>query len=384
MSDTRLSPSVARKDCAQEDSSWTPELAGRSQPESTGVPEMVCVDPASQRLVRLLTQIAPTNLPVIITGESGTGKEVVARYVHKMSGRSGAFVSVDCNVIADRLAETESAAGGMAFDSPAVTSSEEWFAAAHGGTLFLDELAALPRRLQSQLLRVLGEIEALRATAHDHASTDIRLIAATRVDVSEVVSAGHFSLDLFYRLNVGQIRLLPLRQRRGDIAALADHFLRVHAKRLGVPSPSLSREALTELIQHPWTGNIRELENVIRCALLVTRDGELGIEHLKLAGVAAQGMPQVAATAAYADAGQHAQTLTELLIGMFQSPGTRLLDHLESQVVGEAFRFTGRNQVRTAALLGISRNVLRTLLRKHGVFRVRRRSSSGRGLSQGA
>jgi DNA-binding NtrC family response regulator len=382
MSDTRLSPGVAPRHRAPDHSSWTPEPVEQSRPESADGPALICVAPASQALMRLLEQIAPTNLPVMISGESGTGKEVVARHIHKISERTGAFVSVDCSVIAEQLAASEPGAGRAAFDARPITSSDEWFAAAHRGTLFLDELAELPSSLQGEVLRILGEIEAVRANARDHDATDVRVIAATRVDVSEVVSAGHFSLDLFYRLNISQVRVPPLRQRREDITALADHFLRTHAMRLGLPLPSLSRQALAVLNQHPWTRNIRELENVIRCALLVAPDRELGVEHLKLAGVAAQRMTQIAGTDAYAEPGQHAQTLTELLTRMFQTPGTRLLESVENQVVAEAFRFTGRNQVRTATVLGISRNVLRTLLRKHGLFNVRRRSSGGRGSSQ--
>jgi|SRR5581483_3395633 len=366
MSSTPPSPSLPPRRRAPHDSSWAPELTGDRRPDSTSNDGMVCVDPASQRLLRVLEQIAPTNLPVIITGESGTGKEVAARYIHQVSGRSGAFVAINCSTSAARLA-------GTGFDAHAPANGDAWFAAAHRGTLFLDELADLPTDLQSQLLRCLLQIEAPRAAADNQDAPDVRLIAATKLDLSEVVSCGHFSLDLFHRLNVGQVRLLPLRQRRGDIPPLAEHFLHAHARRRGVPSPSLGQPALAALSEHPWPGNIRELENVIRCALLLAPARELGVEHLRGAGMTFRETPCVASGAL--DRGPPAQTLGELLRRLFQMPGERLFENLESQIVAEAFRFSGGNQVRTAALLGISRNVLRTLLRRHGLFNPRRKKA---------
>ena len=367
MSDTLLSPSPARRRRAPHDSSKAPELAGNSRPELAGNHGMVCVDAASQTVLGLLEQIAPTNLPVMITGECGTGKEVAARYIHRISGRSGAFVSVNCCINATPLA-------GKGYDAHAVTSSDAWFAAAHGGTLFLDELADLATHLQSRLLRLLSEIEAARAAGHDHGFTDVRLIAAAKLDMSEVVSAGHFSTDLLHRLNVGQVRLLPLRQRRADIIPLVNLFLRTHASRRGLPLPSISQQALAALMEHAWPGNIRELEDVIRGALLVAPARELGVEHLKFAGTGVREVACVASVVPFPDHGLPTQTLRALLSRMFQTPGERLLENLERQIVAEAFRFTGHNQVRTAALLGISRNVLRTLLRRHGLFKFRRRS----------
>jgi DNA-binding NtrC family response regulator len=337
---------------------------------------MVFADPVSQSLVKLLARIAPSDVPVMISGESGTGKEVVARHIHRASGRTGAFVVVNCSAIADQSATSESfssnaprgAAGG-------IINSEHWFESARQGTLLLDEIADLPATLQGQLLSVLQEHEAARAASHDPAAIEVRLIATTKVDLSAAVSAGHFRLELFYRLNVGQVGLLPLRQRRSDVEALAQHFLRLYGKRLNLPLPLLSQEALATLTQYPWPGNIRELENVIRFALLVTPDQELRTEHLKLAYVPA--VAQTVAPMERPESDEPLTTLSRLLVQMFHAPGEQLLSDLESQVVAEAFEFTGRNQVRTATLLGISRNVLRTLLRKHGLQVFRRRKSRG-------
>lgn len=337
---------------------------------------LVYADPASRRTVQLLTRIAASDLPVIILGEAGTGKEVVARQLHKESGRKGPFVSINCGATAAQKTRV----GPYVVDTPSGSSgaalSERWFEAASHGTLFLDEIAELPSALQAQLLRLLQESEMARAGLSNPEPLEVRLVAATRIDVSEAVAAGQFRLDLFYRLNVGQVRLLPLRQRRGDIAVLAQHFVRMHARRLGRPAPVLNEDVLAALKQHSWPGNIRELENVIRFALLVAPDRELLPQHLQLSSPPASSPARTAAPRQKSDEGS--QTLSEFLLHMFQTPGPRLLNGLERQVVAEAFNFTGRNQVRTAALLGISRNVLRTLLTRHGLLTFRRRKARGR------
>jgi len=321
----------------------------------------------------MLARVAPSDVPIVISGEAGTGKGALARQIHTISARPGAFVCVNCSAVAARVGE-----GGP--NAPATpVSSEQWFEAAQQGTLFLDEVAALPVGLQGQLLRVLKDREAGRAPQQ----ADVRLVAATTVDLSEAISAGRFRLDLFYRLNVAKVRLLPLRQRRGDVAALAAHFLALHAARLNFPPPTLGQQILEALTRHSWPGNIRELENVIRFALLVAPETELRVEHLKLEDTlgyryAAEATP-VAPPQPPAETGSMSsqQGLSQWLAPLFAAPGQRLLRDLEKQIVGEAFRFTGRNQVQTAALLGISRNVLRTLLKKHGLFVVRSRSGRG-------
>jgi DNA-binding NtrC family response regulator len=166
-----------------------------------------------------------------------------------------------------------------------------------------------------------------------------------------------------------------LRERRSDVAALAHHFLGLYGKRLQLPLPRLGQDAIATLTQYSWPGNVRELENVIRFALLVAPDQELRSEHLKLGGVPA--IPQAGGPPERLESDEPPTTLSRLLVEMFQAPGGRLLNDLESKVVAEAFEFTGRNQVRTAALLGISRNVLRTLLRKHGLLIIRRKKPRG-------
>jgi DNA-binding NtrC family response regulator len=336
---------------------------------------MVCADPASKALVKLLARIAPCDMSVMISGDSGTGKEVVARHIHKVSGRTGAFVAVNCSAIAEQLATSEGGSLQKSAGSSANVRNDRWFEDARQGTLFLDEIADLPASVQNRLLRTLQEHEATRAGSHAPGPNDVRLIAATRVDLSEAVSAGHFRLELFYRLNVGQIKLLPLRQRRIDVAALAHHFLGLYGKRLNLPPPQLGEEVIATLTEYPWPGNVRELENVIHFALLVAPEQELRTEHLKLGGV--QAVTQTAAPEEWVESDEVPGALSRLLVRRFREPGGRLLSDLENQIVAEAFKFAGENQVRTAALLGISRNVLRTLLRKHGLFMSRHRKARG-------
>jgi DNA-binding NtrC family response regulator len=328
---------------------------------------MVVADPASQSLVRLLARLAPSDVPVMITGETGTGKEVVARHIHRASGRTGQFLAVNCSAVAEQLTTSQVFAGDAASGNGSHGRREMWFEAADRGTLFLDEVADLSLSLQGQLLRVLQEYDTDRAESAEPAAMDVRIITATNVDLAEAVSAGHFRLDLFYRLNIAQVRLLPLRQRRGDIAPLANHFLQLFGRRLNLQPPSMSVETVAALNQHAWPGNVRELENVIHFALLVAPERHLRVEHLKLSG--ALPVAHTAAAPAQETVESPLQRLSGLLALLFQSPGGSLFTDLENRIVAEAFRFSGQNQVRAASLLGISRNVLRTLLKKHGLLR---------------
>ena len=338
---------------------------------------MVVADPVSQALVKLLARIAPSDVPVMISGDSGVGKEVVARYIHGTSGRSGPFVVVNCSAFADQHAKSGSVSAVQREAGSIGTGGEEWFEAARDGTLFLDEIADLPSSLQNKLLRELQERESIHPGSREQGQADVRLIAATKIDLGEAVAAGLFRLDLFYRLNVGQVRLLPLRQRQRDVPALTAHFLRTHGQRLNLPVPVLSPEAIAALEQHSWPGNVRELENVIQFALLAAPEREVRAEHLKLGSIPTP--PPPASSQSVPGASVPSPSLSGLVAQLLLSPGNQLLSDLESQIVAEAFRFTGGNQVRTAALLGISRNALRTLLRKHALLVPRRRKPRGNG-----
>src|SRR3984885_3036142 len=243
---------------------------------------LVFADPVSSELLSLLERVAPSDAPVLIQGETGTGKELIARNIHLLSGCTGPFLAVNCGAITESLAESELFGHEAGAFTGAVTRREGWFEAANGGTLFLDEIGDLPLRLQVKLLRVLQEQEVVRIGARRVIPVNVRLVTATNVDLNAAVSAGHFRLDLFYRLNIVQMRLPALRERPGDIVPLASHFLNEYSRRLKLPLPYLGEEAIEALQRHPWVGNIRELENVIHYALLVASDQEIRPEHLKL------------------------------------------------------------------------------------------------------
>jgi DNA-binding NtrC family response regulator len=319
---------------------------------------LVFVDPASQEIHRYLENVAPSDAPVLILGETGTGKELLARHIHERSGRKGPFVAVNCGAISEQLAESELFGHEQGAFTGATARREGWFESAHGGTLFLDEIGDLPLNLQVKLLRVLQEREVVRLGSRRSIPVDIRLVAATNVDLSEAVSAGLFRLDLLYRLNIAQLRLPPLRERPRDILPLAVHFLGVYSQRLKRPVPQLSTAAREALERYSWPGNIREVENVMHFALLVAREQEIRPEHLKLNGPAA-------AIGGGARATPHEQ-IAAALQTLLGAPGESLFNDLEKLIVDEAFRHSRYNQVRAAATLGISRNVLRTLLKKHG------------------
>ncbi len=199
-------------------------------------------------------------------------------------------------------------------------------------------------------------------------------MTATNVDLNEAVSAGHFRLDLFYRLNIVQVQLPPLRDRIGDIAPLANHFLGLYSRRLGLPEPRLGADALAALQAYSWPGNIRELENVIHFALLVASEQEIRPEHLKLVGqparqVRAAPLPLESALVPPPLASTPLQDLRRTLCTLLEAPPGGLLGEVEGMIVDEAFRISRGNQVRAAALLGISRNVMRTLLKRYGHLR---------------
>jgi DNA-binding NtrC family response regulator len=335
-----------------------------ASPLSIRAKSLVFVDEASQALLKVIERIAPSDAPVMIGGESGTGKELIARHIHRLSGRRGPFVAVNCGAISEHLSESELFGHEVGAFTGATSRREGWFEAANHGTLFLDELGDLPLSLQVKLLRVLQEHEVVRLGSRRPIAVDVRMVTATNVDLGEAVSAGHFRLDLFYRLNLVQVDLPPLRGRTGDVVPLAKHFLSVYSRKLGLPMPYLGTAAVSALLRYAWPGNIRELENVIHYALLVASDQEIRPEHLKLSG-AVHARPPAASPTAHREASP-LDDVRRAVRAALDHPGDNLFNDLERLVIEEAYRDCGQNQVRSAAMLGISRNVLRTLLKKHG------------------
>ncbi|AZD83114.1 sigma-54-dependent transcriptional regulator [Pseudomonas chlororaphis subsp. aureofaciens] len=251
-------------------------------PLSIRAKALVFVDPRSRQLRQELEQLAPRAISVLIRGETGSGKELLARHIHRASDRSGLFVSVNCGAISKAYADAElfGYAGG-AFSGSA-SSRAGWFGSANGGTLYLDEIGDLPLPIQIKLLSALENHEVTRVGAHQPSPVDVRLVAATSIDLAQAVAAGKFHERLYHYLGEGHLELPALRERVGDILSLAEYFLGIYSQRLDLPVPLISEAAQQVLEQHSWPGNTRELENVIHFALLVSSGEEILPEHLNL------------------------------------------------------------------------------------------------------
>jgi DNA-binding NtrC family response regulator len=336
---------------------------------------------SSRAMLTLLEQIAPTDTTVLITGETGTGKEVVARFLHDHSARAnGPYVAVNCGALSPTLLESELFGHERGAFTGAATTRPGFFEAAHKGTLFLDEVADLPLAGQVKLLRVLQEHEVLRVGSRRACPVDVRVIAATNVNLAAAVRAGRFREDLFYRLHVAHAALAPLRERSEDILPLARHFLARHAARFGRSSPQLTEAAMQKLLGHAWPGNIRELENVIQRALLVAPRGIVDADHVMLvieqpeveplSQLEPRVIPKAPANAADAKRGEEARLrLEEAMRALMEMGEPKLLDEIDALIFRAAFRVAGNNQVRTAQVLGVSRNIVRSRLMRHGLLR---------------
>lgn len=362
---------------------------GNAQPLSVRAKALVFSDPVSADLLEYIERISPSEAPVLIGGETGTGKELVARHIHLLSGRKGPFLAVNCGAISDHLAESELFGHEAGSFTGAVGKREGWFEAANGGTLFLDEIGDLPLPLQVKLLRVLQEKEVVRIGSRKPVPVDVRLVAATNVDLDYAVNAGHFRRDLLYRINIAHVKLPPLRDRPGDVLPLAQYFLKSYSQRMGQKLPEFSAEAIDLLLHYSWPGNIRELENVVHFALLVAGTGIIDASHLKVTGgwntgatrstpaplqnINRQPQEYLAPTQAYPTANvaqdDPLAIIALQLRRLFSEYGDGPhFEKLESLIVHQAFAYVRSNQVHGAALLGISRNVMRTLLKRHGLL----------------
>ncbi|KXB30466.1 Fis family transcriptional regulator [Dechloromonas denitrificans] len=257
--------------------------------ESAGV---VANDPISRDMFAMAKRVAQTDATVLLTGESGVGKEVVARYIHRNSGRKdGPFVAINCAAIPDSLLE----ATLFGYEKGAFTGAQQAqagkFEQAQDGTLLLDEVTEMPMGLQAKLLRVLQEREVERVGGKKPVALNIRIVATSNRDMAEAVAKGVFREDLFYRLNVFPVAIPALRQRPQDVVAIARHFAVEHGGRLGRSGVSLSPAAEAALVAHAWPGNVRELENVIQRALILSSGSSIGSEHLNLAPRPLAGVP---------------------------------------------------------------------------------------------
>lgn len=345
----------------------------RDRKPSIRATAMVFEDPGSRRLQADLDLIAPSDATVLIIGETGTGKELAARYVHAQSRRAaGPFVAVNCGAFTDSLAEAELFGFEKGAFTGAMRTQAGWFEAADGGTLLLDEIGDLPQALQVKLLRVLQEREVVRVGSRKPVPVNVRVIAATNVDLEAAVQARRFREDLYFRLNVASVRLAPLRERPGDIPPLAGHFLDLHKTRLNRPELTLSAEALQRLSFCPWPGNIRQLENVLHNAVLLAPGPVIKPEDVRLRCEGHSGRPPGADPLPC-----DVEGAVRMLVSRAVSDGQAdIYERLVREAVRCAFELAEGNQVRAAESLGMTRNAFRTRLSRVGAIPPRRRPAA--------
>ncbi len=293
-----------------------------------------------QDILALIQKVAPTDSPVFIQGESGTGKELVANTVWHFSLRKDApFIALNCATLSENLIESEIFGHEKGAFTSAYQTKHGLVEVAEKGTLFLDEIAEMPIGLQAKLLRFLDSGEFRRVGGNKTLSVDVRVIAATNKDLTTLIKSGSFREDLYYRLNVINITIPPLRERKADIAELARHFLATYAKKLSKPINDFTAEALELFSAYRWPGNVRELENVIERAVIVCESGTIGAEDLSI--------PSYAAVA-----------------DMNVNPS---LEEMEKTYILRVLKETGGNQSKASQLLGIDRKTLYLKLKKYGI-----------------
>jgi DNA-binding NtrC family response regulator len=314
---------------------------------------LVVRDPVMLATVKRAEQVAAAEASVLITGESGTGKEVLARHIHRRSKRAGGpFVALNCAAIPDTLLESELFGHEKGAFSGALARRIGKFEAADGGTLLLDEVSEMDPRLQAKLLRALQEREIDRVGGAAPVRVNVRILATTNRDLPAEVARGTFREDLYFRLNVVALRIPPLRERRGDIAPLAEHFARHYAEVNGLPERPLTPEALRLLQGQRWRGNVRELENTLHRAVLLAGGTAIGVEAIEL--IPDRGAEPAVGESAAEGAG----------VGVAGLVGQRMVD-VERELILETLNHTLGNRTHAATILGISIRALRNKLRDY-------------------
>jgi len=316
--------------------------------------ELVGKSAPIQELQRLIDQIAPSRSTVLIQGESGTGKELVAHAIHNRSPRAGRpFVVVNSGSVPSDLLESNLFGHLKGAFTGAVASKKGLFEVAHEGSLFFDEISSIQPEVQAKLLRVIQEREFLPVGAVESVRVDVRIIAATNIDLKDLVEQGRFREDLYYRLNVITVNLPPLRERREDIPLLAGHFLRHFARENGRPLPGLRPETLKALMVYSWPGNVRELENLIERAVVLGNGGTIGLdllptEVLEQGRGGGEGVPVAA--------------LEETELNYAET-----VARFERELIEETLRRARGVQRRAARILGIKPTTLNEKIRRLGV-----------------
>jgi two-component system response regulator PilR (NtrC family) len=319
------------------------KLRGEVQPESGATSRALLGESAAIEQVRsLVSKVARSQAPVHISGESGTGKELVARMIHEAGPRrEGGFVPINCGAIPTELMESEFFGHRKGSFTGAVSDKIGLFQTAEGGTLFLDEVADLPLHMQVKLLRVIQE-KAIRPVGQNtELGVDVRILSATHKNLGELVAEGGFREDLYYRINVIEVNVPPLRDRGRDVLILARHILRRLAQSMGVNTPRLSKEAESNLLGYQFPGNVRELENILERAITLCSDDLIQVEDIQL---------------------RPGNTLDKDVSG--DAPLGTQLEEIERDAIVKALEQTRYNKTAAAKLLGISFRALRYRIKK--------------------
>ncbi len=297
----------------------------------------------------MISKLARSQAPVYVTGESGCGKELAARLIHEHSARQAQpFIAVNCGAIPENLMESEFFGYKKGAFTGADTERDGFFQAAHGGTLFLDEVADLPLAMQVKLLRTIQEKKVRKVGETQEEPIDVRIISATHQALSNLVESGKFRQDLYYRLNVIELKMPALREMRGDIPLIAQAILERLAIQSGTPLPVVNPEALTELSDYSFPGNVRELENILERALALCSDHKIGRDDLYLS------LPEAALDEGSREPGS-------------KWPLQDYLDRTEREAIQEALEKTRFNKTAAAKLLGITFRALRYRLERLGI-----------------
>jgi two-component system response regulator FlrC len=312
-------------------------------------------DPSMEKVVKLAEQVARSEASILITGESGTGKEVLARHVHHRSGRRNKpFISLNCAAIPDNLLESELFGHEKGAFTGAVARRIGKFEEANGGTLLLDEISEMDVRLQAKLLRALQERVIDRVGGTKPVPVDIRVIATSNRNLADAVKEGTFREDLFYRLNVVHLKLPALRERPGDVLALAEFFAGKYAELNGLPERALSEDARSFVAGAPWRGNVRELENAMHRAVLLSSGAQIEADAL----VSAEGDGLSEPEDSAARAARTAEAVTRSLVG-------RTVAEVEQDLILDTLDHCVGNRTHAAKILGISIRTLRNKLNEY-------------------
>ncbi len=330
----------------------------KTDPPSASAAKMLGDSAAIQELRATIAKLARSQAPVYISGESGVGKELVARLIHELGPRApGPFVPVNCGAIPSELMESEFFGHKKGSFTGAQGDKDGLFNAANGGTLFLDEVAELPVHMQVKLLRVIQEKAVRPIGGRAEVPVDVRILSATHKNLAKLVESSHFGRILYYRINVIELRVPPLRERREDVPKLAGRVLERLAQDSGGAPAKLTPEALSSLLTYPFPGNVRELENVLERAVALCENNVIRTDDLRLsAGSASRDAPP--------------QTEEDVMDDAGENPGGGLdtyISNLEREAIMKALQETRYNKTAAAKKLGITFRALRYKLKKLGI-----------------